>query len=302
MKILEAQPTSAHDTLVATLIQTRRLVPDQAPAGESAALLSSRGRAERDAERSDRGAACRDGRQLRRSDTEPAPLSFPVRVYYPTPSARHAQHARCRPEQVDETVRRSAVHRDRLGRSGGREGHGCERHAARGFGSVAGDPRRALPSEVRQRRAGRDDRHDESRSVPHPQGKRRRRTLSDQLAGQLRCAGVAGGGRLPWRARPAAASRPDSSSPDRLFLGPAAGRAPARRAQAAACSPAVAGGSGTGFASVSAVGLAGSSPRTVACSRNSTASFAPASRIASAVASAAAARSTSPARAPCRNR
>jgi tetratricopeptide (TPR) repeat protein len=85
VKILEAQPPSAHDTLAATLIQSGdwyqiKQQPDRAlsyyrrAAAVSATLAAS---------------------------SQPGPLSFPVRVYYPTPS--HAtRNAMLPAEQVDE--------------------------------------------------------------------------------------------------------------------------------------------------------------------------------------------------------
>lgn len=86
VKILEAQPSSAHDTLVATLIQSGdwyqiKHQPERAlPYYRRAAVLSA---------------------TLAASASEPTALSFPVRVYYPTPS--HAtRNTKLPAEQVEE--------------------------------------------------------------------------------------------------------------------------------------------------------------------------------------------------------
>jgi TonB family protein len=88
MKILEAQPSSAHDTLVATLIQTgdwyqikhqpERALPYYRRAAALNATLSG-------------GTALPPVQTATPATTmtaasEPAPLSFPVRVYYPSPT------------------------------------------------------------------------------------------------------------------------------------------------------------------------------------------------------------------------
>ncbi|MGH8239811.1 MAG: TonB family protein, partial [Steroidobacteraceae bacterium] len=80
LKILEAQPPSAHDTLVATLIQTGdwyqiKHAPEKAlPYYRRTAALSA----------TLAGAATAPASAT--APTEPAPLSFPVRVYYPAPT------------------------------------------------------------------------------------------------------------------------------------------------------------------------------------------------------------------------
>ncbi len=66
LKILEAQPPSAHDTLVATLIQTGDWYQIKHAARKSAALLSPRSRVERDA----RGSGDGDGSQLTRQQQQ----------------------------------------------------------------------------------------------------------------------------------------------------------------------------------------------------------------------------------------
>jgi TonB family protein len=83
-KILEAQPPSAHDTLVETLIQTGdwyqiKHQPERAlPYYRRAAALN-----------------------VTSATAEPAPLSFPVRVYYPSPT-RITRTTLLPAEQVDE--------------------------------------------------------------------------------------------------------------------------------------------------------------------------------------------------------
>ena len=69
---------------------------------KSAALLSARRRAERRRSRSDRGAACeRHDTATTSAASEPAPLSFPVRVYYPSPT-QATRNIALPAEQVDE--------------------------------------------------------------------------------------------------------------------------------------------------------------------------------------------------------
>lgn len=97
VKILELQPPSAHDTLVATLIQTgdwyqikrvpERALPYYRRAAELSATLASAAAA------SDSGGGT--------AATEPAPLSFPVRLYYPSP-AHSARTSTLPADQVDE--------------------------------------------------------------------------------------------------------------------------------------------------------------------------------------------------------
>ena len=97
VKILEGQPPSAHDTLVATLIQSGdwyqiKHLPDKAlPYYRRAAALSATLAA----------AAAPTPAGSSAATPEPTALSFPVRVYYPTPS--HAtRNVLLPPEQVDE--------------------------------------------------------------------------------------------------------------------------------------------------------------------------------------------------------
>jgi TonB family protein len=97
VKILQAQPPSAHDTLVATLIQFGdwyqiKHLPEKAlpyyrrAAGLNATLA---------------GATATPPVVGATAATEPAPLSFPVRIYYPSPS--HAGRTSTLPaDQVDE--------------------------------------------------------------------------------------------------------------------------------------------------------------------------------------------------------
>jgi TonB family protein len=103
MKILEAQPPSAHDTLVATLIQTgdwyqikhqpERALPYYRRAAALNATLS--------------GATAAPLAETATTTTttaaasEPASLSFPVRVYYPSPT-RITRTTLLPAEQVDE--------------------------------------------------------------------------------------------------------------------------------------------------------------------------------------------------------
>ena len=83
-KILEAQPPSAHDTLVQTLIQTGdwyqlKHQPEKAlPYYRRAAAV-----------------------KVTTAESEPAPLSFPVRIYYPSPT-RMTRTMLLPAEQVDE--------------------------------------------------------------------------------------------------------------------------------------------------------------------------------------------------------
>jgi tetratricopeptide (TPR) repeat protein len=97
VKILEGQPPSAHDTLAATLIQSGdwyqiKHLPDRAlPYYRRAAALSAALAA----------AAAPTPAGSSAATPEPTALSFPVRVYYPTPS--HAtRNVLLPPEQVDE--------------------------------------------------------------------------------------------------------------------------------------------------------------------------------------------------------
>jgi TonB family protein len=89
VKILEAQPPSARDTLLDTLIQAGdwyqiKHMPEKAMPyyGRAAALSATLQAAE--------------------PATEPEPLSFPVRIYYPTPS-QATRNLKLPAEQVDET-------------------------------------------------------------------------------------------------------------------------------------------------------------------------------------------------------
>ncbi|HKQ15655.1 MAG TPA: TonB family protein [Steroidobacteraceae bacterium] len=99
IKILEAQPPSVHDTLVATLIQTGdwyqiKHVPDKAlPLYRRAAALNAtlvQAATESAPAAADTAAT-----------PEPAPLSFPVRVYYPAPSGA-TRNTTLPADQVDE--------------------------------------------------------------------------------------------------------------------------------------------------------------------------------------------------------
>jgi len=96
VRILELQPPTAHDTLIATLIQSGdwyqiKHVPEKALAyyRRAAALNATLASA---AATSDAGST---------AATEPAPLSFPVRVYYPSPS-HAARNSTLPADQVDE--------------------------------------------------------------------------------------------------------------------------------------------------------------------------------------------------------
>jgi TonB family protein len=97
VKILEAQPPSAHDTLVTTLIQTGdwyqiKHVPEKAlPLYRRAAALNATLAAATAATEVAGGTEA----------AEPAPLSFPVRVYYPAPSGA-TRNTTLPAEQVDE--------------------------------------------------------------------------------------------------------------------------------------------------------------------------------------------------------
>jgi TonB family protein len=100
VKILEAQPPSAQDTLLDTLIQSGdwfqiKHMPEKAiPYYRRAAALSASLTAAAAATPPVAGTAAAAG-------TEPAPLSFPVRVYYPTPS-QATRNTTLPAEQVDE--------------------------------------------------------------------------------------------------------------------------------------------------------------------------------------------------------
>lgn len=100
VKILEAQPPSAHDTLVATLIQTGdwfqiKHAPERAlPYYRRAAALNATLVAAVATTTLPAGATAA-------AAAEPEPLSFPVRIYYPTPSAA-TRNAKLPAEQVDE--------------------------------------------------------------------------------------------------------------------------------------------------------------------------------------------------------
>jgi TonB family protein len=104
MRILEAQPASAHDTLVATLIQTGdwyqiKHQPEKAlPYYRRAAALNatlSGATATAPAE------TATTMTTTTAATSEPAPLSFPVRVYYPSPT-RITRTTLLPAEQVDE--------------------------------------------------------------------------------------------------------------------------------------------------------------------------------------------------------
>jgi TonB family protein len=98
IKILEAQPPSAHDTLVTTLIQTGdwyqiKHVPDKAlPLYRRAAALNAT---------LVQAAAASAPAAGDTAAAEPAPLSFPVRVYYPAPSGA-TRNTTLPADQVDE--------------------------------------------------------------------------------------------------------------------------------------------------------------------------------------------------------
>jgi TonB family protein len=101
VKVLEAQPPSAHDTLLVTLIQTGdwyqiKHMPEKAlPYYRRAAALSTT--------LADASAATPPpAGTTAAASTEPEPLSFPVRVYYPTPS-QATRNIALPAEQVDET-------------------------------------------------------------------------------------------------------------------------------------------------------------------------------------------------------
>jgi TonB family protein len=97
VKILEAQPPSAHDTLVTTLIQSgdwyqTKHQPEKAlPYYRRAAALNA----------TLAGATTAASTAGGTGATEPAPLSFPVRVYYPAPSGA-TRNTRLPADQVDE--------------------------------------------------------------------------------------------------------------------------------------------------------------------------------------------------------
>jgi TonB family protein len=100
VKILEAQPPSAQDTLLDTLIQSGdwfqiKHMPEKAiPYYRRAAALSASLTTAAAATPPVAGTTAAAG-------TEPAPLSFPVRVYYPTPS-QATRNTTLPAEQVDE--------------------------------------------------------------------------------------------------------------------------------------------------------------------------------------------------------
>ena len=101
VKILEAQPPSAHDTLVATLIQSGdwyqiKHAPEKALPyyRRAAALNATLVAAATPTTAQPAGATAA-------AAAEPEPLSFPVRVYYPTPSAA-TRNMKLPAEQVDE--------------------------------------------------------------------------------------------------------------------------------------------------------------------------------------------------------
>lgn len=100
VKILELQPPSAHDTLVAVLIQAGdwyqiKHVPEKAlPYYRRAAALNATLASAAATATSDAGAT---------AATEPGPLSFPVRLYYPVPSRTGRIATSTLPaDQVDE--------------------------------------------------------------------------------------------------------------------------------------------------------------------------------------------------------
>jgi TonB family protein len=99
VKILEAQPPSAHDTLVATLIQNGdwfqiKNLPDKAlPYYRRAAALNATLVAA--------AAAKLPAGTPAAAAAEPQPLSFPVRVYYPKPLGA-TRNTTLPPEAVDE--------------------------------------------------------------------------------------------------------------------------------------------------------------------------------------------------------
>jgi len=100
VKILEAQPPSAHDTLAETLIQIGdwfqiKTLPDKAlPYYRRAAALTASLSAASASPPPAGGTAVQ-------AQTEPQPLSFPVRVYYPTP-LQATRYTTLPADQVDE--------------------------------------------------------------------------------------------------------------------------------------------------------------------------------------------------------
>lgn len=102
MKILEAQPASAHDTLVATLIQTGdwyqiKHQPERAlPYYRRAAVLNATLSGATAAPPAETATTMTTA-----ATSEPAPLSFPVRIYYPSPT-RITRTTLLPAEQVDE--------------------------------------------------------------------------------------------------------------------------------------------------------------------------------------------------------
>jgi len=97
VKILELQPPSAHDTLLTTLIQTGdwyqiKHMPEKAlPYYRRAAALNA----------TLVGATAAASVAGGTGATEPAPLSFPVRIYYPAPSGA-TRNTKLPADQVDE--------------------------------------------------------------------------------------------------------------------------------------------------------------------------------------------------------
>ena len=102
LKIIESQPTPPREMYIETLIQLGdwrqiRQQKDRAlPIYQRAAALIAEG----DAAQGDGAATDEDGKA--RKDEKPAPLSFPVRVYYPTP-ALATRNLTLSSDAVDET-------------------------------------------------------------------------------------------------------------------------------------------------------------------------------------------------------
>jgi TonB family protein len=97
LKILEAQPPSAHDTLVATLVQSGDWY--QVKHQPEKALSYYRRAAALNVTLT--GATAAASASIATAAAEPAPLSFPVRVYYPSPT-RVSRTALLPADQVDE--------------------------------------------------------------------------------------------------------------------------------------------------------------------------------------------------------
>ena len=101
MKVLDAQPPAAYDTLLETLLQTGdwfqiKHMPEKAlPYYRRAAALSTTLAAASAATPPAAGTTAA-------ASTEPEPLSFPVRIYYPTPS-QATRNITLPAEEVDET-------------------------------------------------------------------------------------------------------------------------------------------------------------------------------------------------------